>query len=145
MSKADSSRSMPASGLNRRGLLAAGVAVAAAASVPALAAPEPFSAEFLTYRRCHAARLALYHGDYVENAAWCALERQRSNAIWDAIRAVAAQPVRSWQDVVERAHIFRDQLFHLEDGVYQQDSINDELDCMLMDAIFTMAQGGEHV
>ena len=145
MSKADSLRSAPASGVNRRGLLrgVGGIAAAGALlALPTATAAAGFSPEFLEYQRRHAAWLAIYAEPYEEDDKWHALETKLSNAMWKAINVILKRTPRSWQDVVELAHVVRMELW--EDDLSGWHSEHGDLEPALMKAIFAVAEGGLH-
>ena len=152
MSKTDSPHSTPVSGLNRRGLLAGAGGLAAAgavAALPARALPAgaQFSPEFLEYRRLWQRYCDLC--DLPEpafgSAEAHALEEtideagDAANVAWSVI---ARRPVRSWEHLVELAHVVRDQLWHLKNGEWEQHSINEALEEALQRGIFSLAEGG---
>lgn len=145
MSKADSLRPTPASGVNRRGLLrAAGgiAAVGALLALPTATAAAGFSPEFLEYRRRHAAWMACFVEPYEEDDAWKDLSDERDAARWNAIHAILERMPRCWQDVVELAHVVRMELW--EDDLSGWHSEHGDLEPALMKAIFAVAEGGLH-
>jgi hypothetical protein len=146
MSKADSSPStaVPASKSRRAVILGAGGIVAAGAvtGLPAFAAAAgaQFSPEFLHYQTCNAAWLACFVEPYEEDEAWEALSNERDDTRWEAINVLLGRTPRSWQDVVELAHLNRMELW--EDDLSGTHSAHGDIEPALMKAIFAVAKGG---
>ena len=149
MSKADFSPSTaaPASKSRRAVILGAGglAAAGALAGLPSIAAAagSQFSPEFLHYRNCHASWMACFVEPYEEDDAWEALSNERGEARWEAINVILERTPRSWQDVVELAHLNRMELW--EDDLSGTHSQHGDLEPALMKAIFAVAEGGAHV
>jgi len=153
MSKAEKPISTPASGLNRRGLLRGAGGIAAALALPATTAMAgaPFSPEFLEYRRCVQAHIDACDVpepmvvDSPEKEAWYAFTGAACEARYEARLVIQNRSVRSRQDLVELAHVVRQELWQQEpDGSWHAHSINHELDDALMRAVFVVIDGGAH-
>ena len=61
----------------------------------------------------------------------------------EIVERILDRPPRSWQDVVELAHVVRMELW--EDNLSHAHSEHGELEPTLMKAIFAVAEGGAHV
>jgi hypothetical protein len=149
MAKATTTITPPASGVNRRGLLrcAGGLAAGSALSVLPLAqAAAGSSPEFLEYQRCYAAWLATFDTPYEKDPACRARNEDCNEARWETINVLLERAPRSWQDVVELAHVVRMELWDTDDDDnWHPHSEHGELEPALLKAIFAVAEGGANV
>jgi hypothetical protein len=120
------------------------IAAAGAASVGMAKADahHPPSQLFLEFKARHAEFMAIF-GPHEEDEAWYALEAERSDAVWDVARQIAARHPTSWHDVAEFADVLRNLLcdgHDIED--LDQHSSCEDMETGLIVAVLRMAQTG---
>ena len=160
MSKADSLRSTPVSGLNRRGLLAgAAGAVALVGIVPtalaAAAMPTDASDTLATARRIATLRWdafgasACCHDDSPEQRSYDALADELGKALEQLTARICAKPTLSVSDLGALAIIAREAQAQdpngIEDDLATAEEPGDRAMLQLMASVLTMAEGGANV